>query len=120
MESKPARFAWLSHVLPVLVSLVALAMLVLTPVWALGFLGQPFAGMLLEPNNIVSKINGTNWPARQVGAAWPEQLISMNGQPVKDTAQVNSILARRGMAPLKLVFAKLSHFTLPAQSTSFI
>ncbi len=105
MKSRLSRFSWLSRVPPVLTSLVALGMLVLTPLWAFRYYRQPFAGMLLEPNNIVSKINGHSWPARQAGAAWPEQLVSVNGQRVEDIAQVNAILAHNGTAPLQLVFA---------------
>ena len=54
VETKLSRFAWLSHVPPLVSTLLALAMLVLTPVWAVGYYHQPFAGVLLEPNNIVS------------------------------------------------------------------
>jgi len=58
---------WFSHVMPIFVALVALAMVVLTPVWAVRYYQQPFLGVLLEPNNIVSKITGKGWPAGQAG-----------------------------------------------------
>ena len=41
-ENKPSRFEWLSHVLPVSTALLALAMLVLTPIWAIRYFQQPF------------------------------------------------------------------------------
>jgi hypothetical protein len=68
LYSKLSRFHWFSHVLPIFVSLVALAMVVLTPVWAVRFYQQPFLGSLLEPNNMVSKITGKDWLASQAGA----------------------------------------------------
>ncbi len=68
VETRPSRFAWLSHIAPLSASLLALAMLLLTPIWAVGYYHQPFVGVLLEPNNIVSKITGKNWPAAQAGA----------------------------------------------------
>ncbi len=78
--------AWLSHIAPIFATLLALAMLLLTPVWAVEYYHQPFVGVLLEPNNIVSKITGKNWPAHLAGAVWPEQLTSLNNLPVKSVA----------------------------------
>jgi PAS domain S-box-containing protein len=104
VEAKPARFAWLSHIMPLLVALVALAMLALTPVWALEYYQQPFVGVFLEPNNIVSEIAGTNWPAHQAGAVWPEQLAALNGTPVNSVQQVNAFLVKNGNAPVRLEF----------------
>ena len=108
LEPKPSRFAWLSHVPPVVSTLLALAMLVLTPVWAVGYYHQPFAGVLLEPNNIVSKIIGKNWPASQAGAVWPEQLVKLGDMPVKNVQQVNAFLANNGNAALWMEFVQRS------------
>jgi PAS domain S-box-containing protein len=102
MERKPSRFAWFSHVAPLATALVALVMLVLTPFWAYQFYQQPFVGVLLEPNNIVSQIGGKGWPAREVGVVWPEQLTMVNGTPVTNAAEVNTLLAANGNAPVWL------------------
>ena len=106
MGTNPSHFAWLSHVPPLLATLLALAMLVLTPVWAVGYYHQPFAGVLLEPNNIVSKIIGKNWPASQAGAVWPEQLVKLGDTPVKSVQQVNAYLAKNGDAALWMEFVQ--------------
>jgi PAS domain S-box-containing protein len=108
VETKPSRFAWLSHVPPVIAALIALAMLVLTPVWALGYYRQPFAGVLLEPNNIVSKIIGKDWPASRAGAVWPEQLVKLGNLPVRTVQQVNAFLANSGTAPVSMEFLQRS------------
>jgi hypothetical protein len=106
LDSKPSRFNWLSHVLPIFVALVALVMAVLTPIWAVRYYQQPFLGILLEPNNIVSKITGKGWPASQAGAVWPEQLTVVNGKAVDNVLQVNTLLAENGNAPLQLEFVQ--------------
>ena len=107
-ETKHSHFSWLSHVPPLLAALLALAMLVLTPIWAVGYYHQPFAGVLLEPNNIVSKIIGKNWPASQAGAAWPEQLVKLGNQPVNSVQQVNAVLTSNGNAPIWMEFIQRS------------
>ncbi len=105
MQTPPSRFAWLSHVLPLTAALVAVIMLVLTPVWAWQYAHQPFIGALLEPNNVVSKINSGAWPAHQVGAAWPEQLVSLNAVPVKDVREIGALLQKNGDTPVWLGFS---------------
>jgi hypothetical protein len=106
VETKPSRFDWLSHVPPLIATLLALAMLVLTPIWAVQYYHQPFVGALLEPNNIVSKISSGNWPAHQAGAVWPEQLVAINDNPVKTVQEVNAFLVRNGNASVRLEFVQ--------------
>lgn len=95
---------WFSHFAPVATTLLALAMLILTPIWAIGYYQQPFIGVLLEPNNIVSIITGDNWPVAGAGARWPNQLVAVNGQPVADVAQVNALLRANGFNSTELTF----------------
>lgn len=95
---------WSSHLPALLASLLALAMLVLTPIWAIEQTRQPFLGVLLEPNNVVSKIMDADWPAAQAGARWPERLIAVNGEPVEQVSQLHAILAAHGFRPLTLTF----------------
>ncbi len=104
MAKLNSHFAWHSHIVPVVSILVALAMLVLTPIWAVQYYRQPFIGVLLEPNNIVSKITGDKWPVVNRGAQWPDQLVSINDQPVANIDEVNAILRANGFAPLELTF----------------
>jgi PAS domain S-box-containing protein len=104
MESENSRPDWFSHFVPVATTLLALAMLILTPIWAIGYYQQPFIGVLLEPNNIVSIISGENWPVAGVGARWPNQLTAINGQPVTDVSQVNAILRENGFNSIEITF----------------
>ena len=81
-------------------------MLVLTPVWAVRYYRQPFLGVLLEPNNIVSQINENGWPVHDAGAIWPEQLTAVNGIPVKNAGEVDAILSANGDAPVWMEFVQ--------------
>jgi PAS domain S-box-containing protein len=115
--AKTSRFAWLSHIAPLVTTLVALAMLVLTPIWAVAYYHQPFAGVLLEPNNIVSKITGKNWPASQAGVAWPAQLLQLNDTTVKNVQEVNAYLAKNGNTPVWLEFIQRAGVAQPVLLT---
>ncbi|MBA4379188.1 MAG: hypothetical protein C0393_00595 [Anaerolinea sp.] len=104
MKSKFLLEGWLAHLLPVATACVALAMLVLTPFWAYQWFRQPFLGVLIEPNNIVSRINGAGWPAHSQGVKWPYQLVSINAQAVANATQVDAALKANGFEPLEAVF----------------
>lgn len=103
MNKKPP-FAWLFHLPTLLIALVAIAMLVLTPIWAVRYYRTPFLGMLLEPNGVVSKISGEGWPARQGGAEWPDRLISINGHLLAYDDRPDHWLAEGDYRPVELVF----------------
>src|ERR1035437_3184686 len=107
-ETKTSHFSWLSHIPPVIATLLALAMLVLTPVWAVNYYRQPCAGVVREPNNIVRKIIGKDWPASQAGAAWPDQLVKLGNLPVRNVQQVNTFLAGNGNAAVSMEFVDRS------------
>jgi len=40
-----------------------------------------------------------------IGAAWPQQLVSLNGTSVKNVGEIDSILLKNGYAPIQLDFA---------------
>ncbi len=103
MNKKPS-FAWLFHLPTLLIASIAVAMLVLTPVWAVRYYRTPFLGMLLEPNGVVSKISGEGWPARQAGAEWPDRLISINGHLLAFDDRPDHWLAEGDYRPVELVF----------------
>ncbi len=90
--------------MPLVAIAIAVAMLVLTPFWAVGWSREPFLGLLLEPNNIVSQIDEAGWPARGAGAAWSDQLIALNGQPMADVDAVRTFLTSNGFAPVEADF----------------
>ena len=92
--------------MPLAAITIAIALLVLTPFWAIEWAREPFLGALLEPNNIVSQIEEAGWPARNTGAVWSDQLIELNGQPVKDVDEVRAFLTSNGFAPLEATFVR--------------
>ncbi len=101
-----ARSSWIEHSVPLIAIAIAIALLVLTPFWALEWAREPFIGALLEPNNIVSQIDMEGWPAREDGAAWSDQLIALNGRPVRDVNEARAFLVSNGFAPLEATFAR--------------
>lgn len=111
MKNSPPRAAWFSHLLPITAAVIAGVMLVLTPIWALQVFHQPFIGVLLEPNNIVSKITGEDWPVALEGVGWPSQLSAVNGQSVKTAGEYYDTLYDNGFTPVEITF-------LPANQTN--
>ncbi|MBC8507027.1 MAG: GAF domain-containing protein [Anaerolineales bacterium] len=88
MPAKKKSNDWLNKSLPLVLTLIALGLLILAPFWAYQWFQQPFMGLFLEPNNVISQVNGQNWPAKDAGAEDYAQLIAINNIPVKN---VNSI-----------------------------
>jgi PAS domain S-box-containing protein len=105
MQSE-TRSSWLEHFVPLAAIAIAVAMLVLTPLWAIEWAREPFLGVLLEPNNIVSQIDEAGWPARNAGAAWSDQLVALNGQLVPDVDAVRAFLILNGFSPLEATFVR--------------
>jgi PAS domain S-box-containing protein len=101
---KKAPFPWLFHVPSLLIALVAVTMLVLTPIWAVRYYRTPFLGMLLEPHGVVSKIGGEGWPAWQAGVEWPDRLISINGHLLAYDDRPEHWLAEGDYRPVELIF----------------
>lgn len=105
-----------SHFLPVLVSLMTLSMFILTPFWAREWYHSPFLGLLLEPNNIVSQIMNEDWPPATMGILWSDELVAVNGHPVKDSAEVQGWLNQNPEKTFMVTFYRQSmgrRFTLP-------
>jgi PAS domain S-box-containing protein len=99
--------ALFEHGIPVLFAALAVVMLVATPVWAYQWYHDPFIGALLEPNNVVSQINGNGWPARHNGVNWSDRLVAVAGQPVADVRQVRGALAPKQVGDrVSLTFAR--------------
>jgi PAS domain S-box-containing protein len=66
----------------------------------------PFLGASLEQNNVVSQINGTNWPARSMGVQYLDRLIELNGEPVPDIRDVERVLSANGYKPIQATFIR--------------
>jgi PAS domain S-box-containing protein len=83
---------------------VALLMLAITPIWAARWARTPFLGLLLEPNNVVSLVNGKGWPARYMGVVFADRLVSLDGGAVHNADEVLAFLSRNGMRPVQAGF----------------
>jgi PAS domain S-box-containing protein len=85
---------------------VAIFVLILSPFWTYQWYQVPFLGVSLEQNNVVSQINGTNWPARMQGVTFKERLEALNGQAVPDIKDVQRVLTANGYQPIQATFQK--------------
>ncbi len=103
MQTPSAR-SWLVHIPSLFMAGVAILMLVLTPFWAAQWVQTPFLGLMLEPNNVVSLVNGKDWPARSAGVVFSDRLVALNGQPVHTGGDVLAFLSRNGTRPVQAGF----------------
>jgi len=102
MKTNPT--SWLSQVFPVPVALVALVAIVLAPFWAYDWYQQPFIGAMFEPHNVVSQIDGKDWPARKTGVQDYDRLIAVGNQPVDSATELEKIFSENGDTALELTF----------------
>jgi PAS domain S-box-containing protein len=100
------RSNWRSHLPPLVSVTVAILMLILTPIWMVRWFQLPFLGVSLEQNNVVSQINGTNWPARSMGVHYLDRLLELNGEPVPDIRDVERVLSANGYKLIQATFIK--------------
>jgi PAS domain S-box-containing protein len=78
--------------------------MVLAPIWAIQWTQQPFIGVFLEPNNVVSQIEGTDWPAKQAGVKSYDRLVALNGQNIPNAKTLGVMLTRLGYNPGNFTF----------------
>ncbi|MBT3321272.1 MAG: PAS domain-containing protein [Anaerolineae bacterium] len=99
---------WLGHIIPFSTIIVAVTMLLLTPFWAYQSYTEPFLGVLIEPNNVVSQIGGEGWIAREMGVEWSDRLISINAEEIDTATERQALLVENGFQPIDVVFEKRS------------
>ena len=104
MQTPSSARNWLVHIPSLFMAGMAGLMLALTPFWAAQWVRTPFLGLMLEPNNVVSLVNGKNWPARDAGVVFSDRLVTLNGQPVHTGGQVLDFLSRNGTRPVQAGF----------------
>jgi PAS domain S-box-containing protein len=106
LDLQSIRIHWRFHILPLFTGAVAAAVLILSPFWTYQWMQIPFLGVSLEQNNVVSQINGTNWPARTQGVAFKDRLIALNGESVPDIRDVERVLTTNGYQPIQATFLR--------------
>lgn len=106
MDVKPSRVQWLAKLPPLLAATVAVALLVLTPFWAMRWYRLPFLGALFETNNVVSSINIKSWPATELGVKYLDQLVTLNGEKLTSVRDFERIIAANGYEPIQASFVR--------------
>jgi PAS domain S-box-containing protein len=94
-----------THILTLLMAVIAGLMLVLTPIWAMQWYRTPFLGMVLEPNNVVSQIKEPSWTARNNGVVFSDRLLALNGQPVSGSDTIINFMQQNGTKPVQVSFS---------------
>ncbi len=97
-----------SHLIPLGFLGLALLMFILTPFWAWDWYHAPFAGFLVEPNNILSQISGKDWQGKALGLEWSDQLVALNQQPIENTAEMYNFLRQNGWQDFEASFYRRS------------
>ena len=100
------RSHWRSHLPPLIAGAVAVFVLILAPFWTYQWVHVPFLGVSLEQNNVVSQVDGTDWPARTQGVTFKERLVALNGESVPDISDVQRVLTANGYRPIQATFLK--------------
>ncbi len=93
---------WVGNKFPILTAFIAIAVLILSPLWAYRWYNLPFIGAFLEPNNVV----GEDWPAKDMGVETFDYLIEANGEPSGDPQTFQNLLAANGYQPITLTFGQ--------------
>jgi hypothetical protein len=79
--------------LPMLAAGTAIALLILTPFWAIRWYRMPFTGALYETNNVVSSINIQSWPATEQGVKYLDRLVALNGETLISVRDFETMIA---------------------------
>jgi hypothetical protein len=92
------------HLPALLATATAVLLLALTPFWAYRWYHEPFLGLGLELSNVVSNLDGQNWPGRKQGVRPLDQLVAINDTPVKDVHETNARVQARAYQRLFATF----------------
>jgi adenylate cyclase len=92
----------LTQLLPLAAATAAIAMLMLTPFWAIRWYRLPFTGALFETNNVVSSINVQGWPATEHGVKYLDRLVALNGETLTSVRDFERIMESNGFEPVRL------------------
>ncbi len=103
---KASRFRGLFKLPALVAAAVAIAMLVLTPFWAMRWYRLPFLGALFETNNVVSSVNIKGWPATEQGVKYLDRLVALNGERLTSVRDFERIMSANGYAPVQVTFIR--------------
>ena len=87
---------WPHHLFPLTVALIALIVMILAPIWAVSWSQIPFIGVFIEPNNVVSLVEGSEWPAKLAGVEGYDQILSIENTPINNVRQMGDLLKAIG------------------------
>ncbi|HVN15587.1 MAG TPA: adenylate/guanylate cyclase domain-containing protein [Anaerolineales bacterium] len=101
-------------------AIVAVLILVLTPIWSYQWMQLPFLGVLLEGNNHVNQAVSAGWPAYEAGVQPYDRLAVLNGQSVENPAQDQAFIKTNGTNPVQATFVRLNGSRYTIQVTPLV
>ena len=106
MKTQGYRSTWLSHAPPFLAAGAAIALLILTPFWAVRFANLPFLGTFIETNNVVASLGREGWPAYDAGVKYRDHLDSLGDEPIATARDLERVMAGNGYQPITAAFTR--------------
>ena len=106
MNLKPSGIRGLAKLPALIAATVAIAILVLTPFWAIRWYRLPFLGALFETNNVVSSVNIKGWPATEEGVKYLDRLVALNGETITNVRDFERIMAANEYEPIRVSFVR--------------
>jgi class 3 adenylate cyclase len=84
-----------------LVLLLAVLVLVVTAIAtknAITWVGQPFAGFLVNERLVLGNVGQYHWTGITAGLKWPDRVVAANGWPVRSMADLHAVVRETGWA----------------------
>jgi PAS domain S-box-containing protein len=114
---KPSRSGGWGKLSALVAASLAIAMLVLTPFWAMRWYRLPFLGALFETNNVVSSIYVSGWPATDQGVKYLDRLLALNGEKLTGVRDFERIMSANGFEPIRASFVRPDGVTYEVEIT---
>jgi PAS domain S-box-containing protein len=106
LNLKPSEFRGLAKLPALIAATVAIAILALTPFWAIRWYRLPFLGALFKTNNVVSSVNIKGWPATEEGVKYLDRLVALNGETITNVRDFERIMAANEYEPIRVSFVR--------------
>jgi hypothetical protein len=88
---------WLYRCLVGVAAGAAVAVTLVVGIAASDWMGRPFPGFFVFPNRVIPSIGLPDWPITRDGTLYQRTVISVDGQPVEDGAQVYRHVEQRAI-----------------------
>jgi class 3 adenylate cyclase len=64
---------------------------------AMSWIGRPFVGFLVNERLVLGNIGQYHWTGSKAGLRWPDQVVAVNGSPVRSMAELQAAVRAAGV-----------------------